>query len=535
MIKRISRIWALFKRECLSMAVTPSTYVAVTLFVIIISLGFYLSIKENNLAFFEPVAVLINFLCIFFVPLITMRIFSEERRNGTIEILMTAPVTLFDVIISKLSAAYLFYLIMLSPCAVFILLLMWAGDVDSGAVLTAVLGLLLVGGVYVSAGIMVSSVTRSQIAAAMGAMGVIFIFWAVWFMGDSSFLAGKVIRYISFKDHFDYSLAKGVLDSGDLVYFFSVTFIFIFLNYIFLNGSLAIAGGDDKKSGRFLDAIFAFLFVECVLFGVAYLHITQLSVAVVKDWLASGKYNDFALIILPFAFSMLFGGIFVLRVFKGRRGVFAPVFRQRNFAGVILGIIGTLMLVVNLNIFASRYVWRVDISETKLNTLNIATREALDKLQEPVHIQVFFSAYNDSYENFPLLERTKALLFEYGAYSGNVLLDFYDPGLMPAICRKIAHEKGLDYSRLSSFSLVEYQGRRVILPWEFIIPQDVNMFGQKYRQFNGESAFTSAIKRVMDPRMPVIYLTEQHGEFDSYRNENVAQSVTGFMSELRIR
>ncbi len=537
MFKRLSRTYKLFLRECLSMAVTPATYVAVTLFIVIISLGFYLSAQETQSADFEPVAVFINFLCIFFVPIVTMKVFSEERRSGTIELLLTSPVDLIDIIISKFCASYFFFLIMISPCAVFIGLDMWAGDIDSGVVITAVTGLLLVGAVYVSIGVFVSALTKSQIASAMGATGLIFIFWSLWFLGDQSSSFGKVVQYLSIKGHFDSSLARGIFDLADLVYFFSAIVFFVFANWIFLNGSLSVVGrtGDTgSKKIKIINSVLVLAIIESVLFGIAYLDVNGITKAVIKSWYLAGKYVFILHSTIPLLIGLL---LFVLLLFinrKKRSNIISRVFQQVNIASTILGIFGVLVVILNINVVASRYVTRFDISEKRINTLDISTRKVLDKLQEPVSIKVFYSPYNDEYDKFPVLEKVKSLLSEYTAYSTNVLVDYYNPEMMPVVCRKIAKEKSLDFSALSKIAIVEYQGRRVILPWDFIAQQDINVIGKKFRKFSGETAFTSSIKRLMDPRQSTIYFTEQHGEFDSYRKDYPARSVTTFVSELRV-
>ncbi|MHC4870578.1 MAG: Gldg family protein [Planctomycetota bacterium] len=537
MLKRLPRMFALFKRECLSMAVTSSTYAAVTLFIVIISLGFYLTVVETSTADFEPVSIFISFLCIFFVPIITMKSFSEERRNNTLELLLTSPISILDIIIAKFSASYLFYLIMISPCAVFIILISWAGDVDRGAVITSLTGLMLSGAVYVSIGLFVSSLTKSQIASAMGAIGIIFILWALWFLGDNSSLAGKFIRYLSIKGHFDYSLARGVFDLSDIVYFVTVSFIFIFANWTVLNGvntSINLDLENKKRIYVVLEAVFLVTFFELFLFGVAYLHINQISILVLKDWLLADSYYRVISTVSPFIMCLGILGAYSVIKRKRIKNIFSILVSHTNVGSTLIGIFCVILLAVNINLLSARYVKRIDISENKLNTLFISTRRTLDELQGPVKISVFYSPYEDEYGGFPLLERTKSLLFEYSAYSGRILVDYYNPDIMPSLCRKMADDKNLDFSRLTNYASVEYQGRTVLLPWEFVSPQEVNVFGKKYRVFAGETAFTSAIKRLIDPRMPVIYFSEQHGEYDSYEKNNNAKSVTKFVGELRI-
>ena len=167
-------------------------------------------------------SVVVNLLV---VPLITMRTYAEEKRSGTIELLMTSPVTDFQIIVGKFLGAMALYAAMVGITLIHMAILFVYGSPEWKPIVTGYAGLLLLGGCFVSIGLFFSSLTRNQIVAAMFTFAVLLLFWLLDWVGS---LTGptmeKVITYMSITSHLD-DFVRGVIDSQHLVYYLSfITF-----------------------------------------------------------------------------------------------------------------------------------------------------------------------------------------------------------------------------------------------------------------------------------------------------------------------
>ncbi|GEM_PF-215245 len=525
---------AQMRRECLSIAVAPVTYIVATLFVFITSLVFYLAPLENPVASFEPVAIYIKFLGIFFVPLLTMRLVAEERRSGTIELLLTAPVRIREVVLAKFGAGFLFFLGMLAPCAVYAALLMWMGDLDGGETLASLAGLALLGAAYTSIGLFASSCTRSQVAAAMSATAVSLVLWLVWHLGDEATVLGRIWQGLSFKGHLDTSFTKGVVDSADALYFLSVTGFFLFLAGAVLRAGAALGAGLRGPGPRrpFAALVAAVVGGEALLFLVAVLHVTGLSLAQVPQVWRAAAWPVLVWIVAPAAVAMA-GGLTTLLLL--RRAMAARVRRlaaQTRLPATLVGATGALLVLVNANVLAGWFAWRQDVSEARLHALSPQTERVLDALDEPVHITVFYSS-QDRYDGYPLLKRTRGLLEEYTARSSQVLVTYLDPDASLERAARVAREKGLDLERLAEFALVEHRGRRTVVPWVYVAHEQRDLRGRSNRVFRGELAFTNAIQQLRTTRTPHVYVTEEHGEYNAFSHVHADRSMGAFARELR--
>jgi len=163
------------------------------------------------------------------VPLLTMRLFSEEKKSGTIELLLTYPVTDMEVILGKFFACLTVFLLMLLLTATYPVLLFVFGEPEVGPVLTGYVGLVLMGAAFISLGIFTSSLTENQIIAATLSFGILFLFFM---MGYSISLMGPILGnlmiYISLIGHLE-GFAKGVIDTMDIIYYAVFITLFIFL------------------------------------------------------------------------------------------------------------------------------------------------------------------------------------------------------------------------------------------------------------------------------------------------------------------
>ena len=174
--------------------------------------------------FFYWFAVLIT------APLLTMRTFSEERRSGTLEVLLTAPVTNTQVVLAKFFGAWIFYNLLWAATVIFFLILHRITPFSWGPILTGYIGTWLLGAVLMAIGIFASSLTRNQVVAALISFVLLLLLFSVGILDavirDAE--TRELIRYFSLVDHLD-SFGKGILDTRPSVFYFSVTGIFLFL------------------------------------------------------------------------------------------------------------------------------------------------------------------------------------------------------------------------------------------------------------------------------------------------------------------
>ena len=175
--------------------------------------------------------VLLNaaILILFVMPIITMRTYAEEKRSGTIELLLTSPITDFEIILGKFFGAMSLFAAMLLVTVVDILILFWLGNPEWKPVITGYVGLLLMGGCFVAVGLLISSLTKNQIVAAVMTFAVFLMLWVInWFADSSGPTARAVLSYLSITEHLD-DFTRGILDTKHIVYYLSFITFGLFL------------------------------------------------------------------------------------------------------------------------------------------------------------------------------------------------------------------------------------------------------------------------------------------------------------------
>ena len=174
-----------------------------------------------------PLMQNINVLLLLVIPLITMRMLAEEKRQGTDELILTSPVGIAQVVWGKFLASVIFFALLLLLTVQFPLLLKHYGEIDTGKLLTAYAGLFLMGSAFISLGLFASSLTQSQIVAAVGGFSALLLFWMIGWLAESvGGNIGSALEYMSLTNHFT-SFAQGTVNTKDLVYFASFIFFFI--------------------------------------------------------------------------------------------------------------------------------------------------------------------------------------------------------------------------------------------------------------------------------------------------------------------
>ena len=166
---------------------------------------------------------------LFILPMVTMRTYSEEKRSGTIELLLTAPLTDFQIIMGKFLGAMALYASMLAVTLIHVGVLFAIGNPEPLPILTSYLGMLLMGGCFISVGLLISSMTRNQIVAGMVTFVVFLMLWVInWIATFTNPTASAILNYLSFTDHLT-DFMRGVIDTKHIVYYVSFIAFGLFL------------------------------------------------------------------------------------------------------------------------------------------------------------------------------------------------------------------------------------------------------------------------------------------------------------------
>jgi ABC-2 type transport system permease protein len=246
---------AIVERELKSYFVSPVAYVVLGFFVVVTGLFFYNIISwfdrmsmqamiyaqqyrqapppvNVNMMAIRPLFHNITIIGLFLIPGLTMRLFAEEKRQGTMELLATSPLTNWQITLGKFSSAVLFFLAMLALTGVFVGLLFFFGNPEVWPILSGYAGLLLVGGSFVSVGLWCSAFTENQIIAFVSALALNLVFlslgWLSSFVGPT---LANVFSAISPIEHFD-DFSKGIIDTKHVIFYLSFMFGGIFLTYV---------------------------------------------------------------------------------------------------------------------------------------------------------------------------------------------------------------------------------------------------------------------------------------------------------------
>jgi len=168
-------------------------------------------------------------IILFIMPMITMRTYSEEKRSGTIELLLTSPVTDLEIILGKFFGALGLYVAMLLVTLLYIAILFVYGSPEWRPLVACYLGLLLMGGAFLSLGLLISSTTNNQIVAGIISFIVFLMLWIVgWFADTAGPTMGAITRYLSITEHFD-DFSKGIIDTRHVIYYLSLITLGLFL------------------------------------------------------------------------------------------------------------------------------------------------------------------------------------------------------------------------------------------------------------------------------------------------------------------
>jgi ABC-2 type transport system permease protein len=236
-------IWTIGNREYKLYFASPVAYVVAFFILLVIGIVFtaslYLSLQPFMQAPPPGVQIVIGplmFVLVFAIPALTMRLLSEEQRMGTMELLLTAPVRDWELVVGKWLGGFLFILTIVAVTLAYPLVLNALVDpgIDQGPLISGYLGVLLVSGAFLAIGVAISSLFSNQVASFITTFGVLIFFW--WILNIFAQVSGPgpgaVFRYLDFSNHFYDKLMSGVIELGSLVYLLSVTALALFLGSV---------------------------------------------------------------------------------------------------------------------------------------------------------------------------------------------------------------------------------------------------------------------------------------------------------------
>lgn len=221
-----------FRREFKSYFTSPIAYIVIVVFLVVTGWfffsTFFLQGRADLRGYFDLLPLVLSFV----IPAVCMRLFSEERATGSYEMLLTLPVSAGQVLAGKFLAALAFVAVMLAPTIAYPISVSFFGNLDWGPAAGGFIGAIFLSAAYTAVGTFASSLTRNQIIAFIVATAICFFLWVVdkVLFVVPEFLTG-VLAYIGADYHFK-NIAKGIVDSRDLIYFLSVTFIGLYATYL---------------------------------------------------------------------------------------------------------------------------------------------------------------------------------------------------------------------------------------------------------------------------------------------------------------
>lgn len=225
----MDKISAIAKKELRSFFYSPVAYIIITVFLIILGGFSFWTYFQDGVLSYSKIFSTISIIYIFMIPIISMRAFAEEKKSGTIELLLTKPITDMQLTLGKFFSLVLLNIIALIPTVIYFVVLSTFGKLDFGAIFTSYLGIILLACLYISICLFFSSITQHQIVAGIMSFPVIaFLFLLYYFLPLIPAKLAGVLSYIAPNFHLE-SFSKGVIDTGSLIYFISGIVIFILL------------------------------------------------------------------------------------------------------------------------------------------------------------------------------------------------------------------------------------------------------------------------------------------------------------------
>ncbi|MBU1684455.1 ABC transporter permease subunit [Patescibacteria group bacterium] len=228
----LKTIYILFKKELMSYFNSPIAYIFIGVFLIVGNWLFFNYFFLIGQASMRNYFAILPWIFLFLSPAITMRLWAEEKKSGTIEFLLTLPITDWQAVLSKFFGALVFMFIALLLSITLPITVAILGNVDLGPIIGSYLGALFLGGSYLALGLFISSLTKNQIIAfilSLAACFGAFIIGADFVLAQAPQFVAPLMKFLGLGSHF-YNIAKGVIDSKDIIYYSLFIFFFLWLN-----------------------------------------------------------------------------------------------------------------------------------------------------------------------------------------------------------------------------------------------------------------------------------------------------------------
>lgn len=227
----MKNVWTIASRELNSYFVSPVAYVVSAAFLLVSGVLFSLILASTMDASLRGTFSNITFILVLVAPILTMKLLAEEQRMGTLELLLTSPVHDWQVVVGKyLGSLILFAVMLLAPTLLYVVLMTAFGKPDYGPIISSYLGVLLLGGAFLSIGVLSSSLTQNQVVA--GFLGIVFLL-LMWISDAMSRIVGggavgDALTYLSITQHYD-DFLRGVIDTQNVIYPLSVIAVALFI------------------------------------------------------------------------------------------------------------------------------------------------------------------------------------------------------------------------------------------------------------------------------------------------------------------
>jgi len=222
-------MWAVYRKELRSYFYSPIAYVLIGLFILLTSIFFFLGNLASRVADFSGIVGTMGFILVFIIPVLTMRILAEDRKNGTEVLLLTSPSRLSGIVIGKFLAAFTVFLILTVLTFVYPVIIVLLGGKITAQLVGSYIGFILLGASFISVGVFASSITENQVVAVIVGFVSLLVMWIIdslaGFIGG---FAGKVLSWFSLLSRYE-DFNKGILSLSPIVYYISFTAVFIFI------------------------------------------------------------------------------------------------------------------------------------------------------------------------------------------------------------------------------------------------------------------------------------------------------------------
>jgi len=217
------------RRELTTFFLSPIAYVAGAIFLFVTGLFFYFTVAVDGQAGLGQVFSIMAVMLLLLAPILTMRLLAAETQSGTLELLFTLPIRNAEIVVGKFMAAFLFFLAILTPTALYVFILTWFGSPYLPAIIVGYMGLILLAAMLLSIGLLASAIAANQFVAATATIVTVAAVWIIGSLGlPYTDTPGAGFGYLTIQEHLTYFMV-GLINVTDIIYFISITVAALFL------------------------------------------------------------------------------------------------------------------------------------------------------------------------------------------------------------------------------------------------------------------------------------------------------------------